>query len=520
MQQKTAHPHNNPDLPSFIDPDLAEILPDLDLVQDVWNSCKRVEGNYLRKEEKEPDKAYRNRLSRTRFDNRFRPMILGYAGLLSNFTLSNNAAQSIKQNQDDINLSGDSLTSFLLTTDEMALRDGGCFVLVDFPQADPTIQSNADLVASGRRPYLVAIDRRNVLNAQFAIENGFLTFQQVSIRESWKVQVGAFGCQYKTYYRLLTPGYYQVVEIVENGSDLQVQVAIDQNGNRLEGETGMQEIPLIWYSVNESDPFKTTPPFLNHAWLNLEHYQKRSSLNEVLHKCNLPIPVRKGLTIDSHTPANLTLGPNSFVDLPADGDFFFAEPTGAAIAATQSDLVKLETAMDRISLSFLNGGEVTKTATEILLDSSQAQATFDSMTQRKESLVDRIFEYWRKYTNEVDDGGIQINESILQPPPSPQDIQLILDYMGIKFSDRTGLEMLMQRGWLPKEFDLDSEEMRLAGLQPPERQILAGNQTITTESIAIEQINRANNSGDILNNPTQAVAGRQIVKSTSGGPNE
>lgn len=519
MQKNVQHPTNNPDLPSFVDPDLAEVLPDLELVQDVWNSCKRVEANYLRKEEKEPDKAYRNRLSRTKFDNRFRPMILGYAGLLSNFTLSTNVAPSIQQNQDDINLSGDSLISFLLNVDEMALRDGGCFILVDFPQADPTIQSNADLIASGRRPYLVAIDRRNLLNAQFEMVNGFLSFKQVSIRENWKVNVGAFGCEYCTYYRLLTPGYYQVVEIIENGTDLQVQVVVDANGNRLEGETGLNEIPLIWYSVNESDPFKTVPPFLNHAWLNLEHYQKRSSLNEVLHKCNLPIPVRKGLTVDANTPANLTLGPNSFVDLPSDGDFFFAEPTGAAIAATQSDLVKLETAMDRISLSFLNGGETTKTATEILLDSSQAQATFDSMTQRKESLVSRIFEYWRKYTNETQDGGIQINESILQPPPNPHDIQLVLDYMGIKFSDRTGLAMLMQRGWLPKEFDLDAEEARLAGLQPPERQILASNQTITSEAAVMSQM-ATNNSGNILNNPAEAIAGRQTVKSTSGGPLE
>jgi hypothetical protein len=30
--QTQAHPSTNPDLPSFVDPDLAEVLPDLDLV--------------------------------------------------------------------------------------------------------------------------------------------------------------------------------------------------------------------------------------------------------------------------------------------------------------------------------------------------------------------------------------------------------------------------------------------------------------------------------------------------------
>lgn len=518
MKQNTRQTQN-PDLPSFVDPDLAEVMPDLEVVNDVWNSCKGVEPKYLRKEQQEPDQAYANRLSRTKFDNRFRPMINGYVGLLSNFTLSPNVAPSIEEAQQNVNLAGDSLWSFLSTVDEMALRDGGCFVLVDYPQADPRIQSNASLIASGRRPYMVAIDRRNVLNGSFEIVNGRQRFQQVSICELWKVPVGLYGCEYRTYYRILTPGYYQVVEITESNNELTASVVVDQDGNPLEGETGLDEIPIVWYSVNESDPFKTTPPFLNHAWLNIEHYQKRSSLNEVMHKCNLPVPVRKGLRSDGSTP-KLTLGPNSFVDLPADGDFHFAEPTGAAIAATQQDIEKLEGAMDRISLSFLNGGEAAKTATEVLLDSSQAQATFDSMARRKESLVDRIFEYWRAYTGETQDGGIQVSESILQPPATPQELQLILDYMGVKFSDRTGLEMLLQRGFIPKDTDLDAEVALLAG--QPQNSPLASNEQINAEAQLMTSMTAPRQGAQTVGglDAVDAVANRQVVLSTSGGPND
>ncbi|QLE47866.1 hypothetical protein FD724_06905 [Nostoc sp. C057] len=39
------------------------------------------------------------------------------------------------------------------------------------------------------------------------------------------------------------------------------------------------------------------------------------------------------------------------------GTFFFAEPSGVAIAASKDDIKNLEAAMDRMTLDFLTSGE-------------------------------------------------------------------------------------------------------------------------------------------------------------------
>lgn len=464
----TAPPTDNPNLPSFQEADYGAIAPDLALVLDCWNDLKGRKELYLPQEEAEPRKAYANRLERTRFDNRFEPAIRGHAGLLSQFDLTEATPPTLQTAAENIDLQGNDATTFWQQADEWCLRDGGVGVLVEYPTADPGIQSKGDLLASGRRPYLVLCDRRNILNWRTETVNGVVVLQRVTIREYRQVADGAFGSKLATRYRVLQPGYWSIYRIEQDqGSNWQ---AILEE----EGETGLDTIPLIWYApTGATEWFVGKPPFINLAGLNIEHFQKRSSLNEVMHKCNLPVPVRRGLvkTIqDLAKVPRLIIGPNSVVDVPESGDFTFAEPTGNAIAATQADITKLEAAMDRVSLAFLNGGEGQKTATEVILDTAQTQCTLKGMARRKENAAWKVAALWAAYTGEAQPehgAGLAVNESILKPPANPQDVQLILDNMGVKFSNKLGLEMLRDRNWLPPEFDLQAE---LAQLEASDRQ--------------------------------------------------
>ncbi len=439
--------------PSFLSLDYINYQSELQLLEDCWRSLKNTEKIYLPKEAKEPANAWSDRTKRTVFDNRFEPAIKDYAGLLSAFDFNGDIAQSIVDNRNNIDLTGNDLWTFFHEVDQYALRDGWCGVLVEFPPLNPDIQSQSDLLEAQRRPYLVLIDRRDVLNWRTTQVNGANILSQVTIREVRVEPDGEYGEKENIYYRVLRPGEYLIYQEFEEQGEKQV-LLVDQ------GVTSLQKIPLVCYSVTESD-FTASAPFLNLAKLNIEHYQKRSQLNEVLRKCNLPVPVRKGLirTLDDFKKVPpLVIGPNSVLDVPENGDFFFAEPSGVAIAATKEDLKDLELAMDRITLDFLTSGQHQKTATEVVLDSTKTSSNLKGVARRKESAIQQVFSYWVEYTGENEGGGIEIDESLLSMPITPEQIDKLENLATGGWISQKTLLMLLQRGkTLPRQFDIDEE---------------------------------------------------------------
>jgi hypothetical protein len=452
MKPSATHPTNDPNLPSFVHPIAADHSPDLDLVLKVWRDVAGHKAEFIPKEFKENPKAYAGRLNRVAFDNRFAPAIRAHAGLLSDFAISEQAPTSMVEAAQNIDLCGNSWHTFSDGVDQHALRDGGAIVLVDYQTEDPEIDTLYKQAKSQRRPYLVEVDRRNILNWSIVDNNGRPTLDRVVIRESHLMPDGTFGVAEKTLYRLLTPGYWQVWEIIDNKGKY-APLLVD------EGETSLGEIPIVWYSFDNAGLFASDLPFAALARLNIEHLQKRSDLNEVLHKCNLPVPVRKGAPVNPATQKmpDLTIGPNSVVDVPENGDFKFAEPAGTAIASSMQDLGNLEAAMDRVALAFLSGGEVQRTATEVVLDSAQIQSAIRSLSRRKESLWSEVARLWAAYTGETYDNSlrpIEVNERILKAPAQPQEIQVILDAIGVTIDHETGLNMLVDRQWLPATADI------------------------------------------------------------------
>lgn len=466
------HPHDDPNLPSYIDPAVQMLLGDLQMVQHVWNNLKGVRGKYLPKEHREPQVAYKNRLGRARFDNRFAPTIRANAGLLGSYSLHSDTPESITQHLSSIDGTGTDLKTFLTGLDQKALRDGGVGVMVEQHQPvdddGQPLDNAAQFAAAQIRPYLVAVDRRDILSFSYMVSSsGAVQITRVVIRELRRIDDGLYGSRLEQLYRVLYTGGWEVQQLRKVGNSWTASV-IEQ------GLTNLDQIPFCWYTLTGDKPFEGDLSFLNLAELNIEHFQKRSGLNEVLHKCNLPVPVRRGfigkftdLLSDAFKKlGGVALGPNTLLDIPKDGDFFFAEPSGSAISATQDDIERLEKAMDRVSLASLTGGEVQRTATEAMLDAAQAEAVLSNMAARKASCVERMFMLWGLYTGDPLRGGIEMQQSVLQMPPAAADVQTILDAMGMQISHRLGLQMLLAINWLPAHTDINAEAALIAGEEP------------------------------------------------------
>jgi hypothetical protein len=301
---------------------------------------------------------------------------------------------------------------------------------------------------------------------------------QATVMEWREVESGDFGFTLEPFFRVLTPGAFQVYKLNKQlGATTTLQLVE-------EGFTSLQEVPLIWYSPQPQRWGHGLPPFRELALLTLQHYRSRSDLNELLHRCALPVPVRRGaLLLDGQTPPPLVIGPNSVVDVPVDGDFRFAEPSGSSLAQQQDHLRHIEELINAETLAFMSGKEAV-TATQARLQAGQVQSGLMLAGLQKASLFEQIQFLWCAYTEEDPTGSLSINAQALEAKLEPQQVaqlQALAD--GGYLSKETTLKLLQRGGILPADFDVTAEVAEMDGRQRQEldqqlerdRQLLEGN---------------------------------------------
>lgn len=478
------HPVSEGNLPSYQAIAYRERLPDLCFVEDAFCGLgawyrdgavrdEKKAQKYLPRETKERSDSYKSRFSRSVFFEKFKPAIKGFAGILPVDSLSDDVFPGIEECQTDVDLRGTNLEAFFSAADEAALRDGAVGIMVEFPRqprdekGQKLIRSAADEKKFKLRPYLCIIERQQIINWKVSYANGKMRIEMLCLKEHTMEPDGLYGEKEATYYRILRPGSWELWEVKRVQGKWEAEL-IDEGG------TTLKEIPLVMYSVTDVCPFDAEPPFKNLAEMNFSHYQLYSDYRELIRKLCLPVPVRKGLVMPGAPVDNLPpliLGPNSCVDIPTDGDFYFAEPSGAAIAAIRLELDKLVEEMTRVTLGFLSSesGEA-KTATEVQLAAGSTQASLAGMALMKESAIEEVFRLWASYYGQEAGGSASINKDILQVRLDPQ---IIAAYSAMAAQNQisllTFLKMLKEGQVLPRDVEPDTEAEQVSQ-QMEERQ--------------------------------------------------
>lgn len=470
MQAKQPQPE---DFPDWVHPDLENLLEDLELVDDLWDGLRHKKiKKYIPKESQEPPEDYTQRVDLTKLDNLFAPTITGYSGLLSNFKLSEDVAPSIVSSIDNIDGEGNNLTVFLTDGDNAVLRDGCCAFLVDYPDTTTLdLSSTLKLSQADLRPYVSLIDRRNILNHHVSVENGQAFIEMLIIRTTKLLKKGLFGVAPETIYKVFERGK------IDTNCSVTCYSIDTKDGHKTLAQVGevayfqnRRDIPIVLYSTNDRNPLKAVPPFLNSARLNIKLLRKTAQLDEVIRRINLPVAVisddntsRVDITTGEQVFKPITIGCNTVVHTSSVGKFYFAEPTGAAIKATQDDIAALLKAIDRVSLAFLGGGkEGQMTATEALLNTAQVTTTIAGIARRKESCVQSLFKLWCSFTGEENAGTIVIDDSVIKPVMTDQGAQIIMDQIG-GITAELGLNILKNRWY---DFDVE-EELKRRGTSDP-----------------------------------------------------
>jgi len=467
MSQGIHHPINDPSLVSYHRPELVVLLPQLEQAYDCWTLLNAgglgaAKEKYLHREPAEPAAAYNARLERATYAPIYRDSIRSYAGLLGRFQIVD-APKSMVDADNDVDLQGSSMQSFLTLVDEMTLRDGGSYVMVDM-MPETGAQNFFDQLNDGRHPYLISVKRADVINWQVSYERGRETIQQVTLRQLRSVpdpEAGPFASKVEPVYYVMTPGKVETYRLVKTNSERWSNQKVD------EISTSLPIVPLVWYGATTTRFGQGDLPMDGLADLSIQHFQMRSDLCELLHKCAMPVPVRKGAPIGPDgRPAPLVLGPNTAVDLSAEGgDFSFAEPTGKSLERHQQEIQHVEELMDRSSLNFLYGANV-KTATEASLRASQVASSVSALIRNKVAMFNMVMRLWAWYAGEqsqiTDESGLAINDSLINKPLGASEMaQLVNLYTEGLMSQRTVLDELQRGGVIDPDLVVEEELERI-----------------------------------------------------------
>lgn len=481
-----AIPSNDPTLPSYRCPMYNAMSDDWEFVADMYkgrrawlsdsnNPIVSAINNkarlYLPQEPDEKDANYFNRIRRSSFHRKFGNAIDAFAGILSRFAITSKGMPESEGRYftEDVDNRGNSLARFMVQADIKALRDGVCYILVDYPErprnADGSELTYAEEQRLSLRPSLVLYDARQLVNWQVGYDHG-QSIEIVSLHESSYEQVGRYGVGLVERYRVLYPGggeLYKVVKIDDTNEVLQLERTWSATASI---------VTLIPYSIaiGASSVFgEDKPPFLDLAELNLRHYQKVSEKDEVMHKCNIPLLEinRKGGTISGATGKNvkpgdpqkdqpsISIGPSTVL---WNVDSRYVEPTGAALALTMQDIAELEAAMTQKTLDFLTLGDVAKTATEVVHTAAPLAASLGGMVVAKESVAARIFEYWQLYSGQQYEAAIVIDQGAMRAAINNSTVDRLMAIRASgDLSRSTFLHLIQEARILPLSLDIDQE---------------------------------------------------------------
>jgi Domain of unknown function (DUF4055) len=472
---KLAPPHrvkvDDSNLPSYQGSFYRDSANDLEFIADIyagskaWVSDDSKAKTYLPPFSKEGSDSYKARLKRSLFNNFFAPACKGFPGFLADLQGVETLHPNLVECLDDIDLCGNNFVSFLWQCDLKVIRDGFCGILIDMPRiprddnGKKLVRTLADQKTFKTRPYLVLLDRRNILSASCDMIQGKLQLHRVTIREYVDQPVGKFGTETITRYKTFgSDGSYCVEVLIEQNNDI-LSLVLE------EGFSDLKECPIVLYSATDINPLEAEPPLYNLAEKNRYYYELASEYRDIIHKMNVPVPVRVGLmqpgNPDQVIPP-MILGAG--VDVPQNGNFFFAELQGNVLETDRTELTALEISMNADSLRFLSSGNGGKTATEAILESTQVKANLNGMATLKESALQEISAKWGAFSGDKGyRGECKVNRDLLKMPLTEGEINALSKLATEShISVISLLEMLKAGDRLPEGIQPSQEIQRLA----------------------------------------------------------
>jgi hypothetical protein len=460
------------DPPWLEHPTLTGLRDRLQLVFDCWSLLELPDGTnrrpvYLPRGVEEPETCYCQRLEAARPTGFFRDALRTYAGMLSRLQWQE-LPNSLGRVLTDVDGRGTDLGLFLSLADLLALRDGGCLILLLPPQHRwPSEGDRLEAIARGDRlslPRLQLVPRGDLLNWRLPTDGApqalpasgpLAIVWREPRRSALPPRYASSNASVPTVVLDAHGGLtadlqawtYRSLSVSDDGLLLQSWLAepnpAEPSGYSVSSAGPVERIPqrfdlpALWYSADGAAFGEGDLSHLGLAHQYLNHYRCRSEYEDLLSRTALPVGVRTGL-VDPYgfrkgdgadgsgpspqRPQRLVLSSSSFMDLPEGASFRWVEIEARSLAEHRAYLQQLEEAMRRDALSPSLAGGPARTELEVSLAAGQGFAVLQSLAAQKVSLCSSLLRQWSVITAErlCEGAGACLEVTPLAPPQKPQ----------------------------------------------------------------------------------------------------
>jgi len=239
---------------------------------------------------------YKNYVQRATYFNACGRTLEGLVGMVFRKEPSKEYPTALQSLIDDLDLSGNSIDRLAQHTMTELIRAGRMGMLVEYPQVNVEVNSQAQASALNLRPYVTKYPAESILDWRIERVNNAMQPTMIKLMESYEVSTSVFEHESKPQIRAL---------LLENGIYIQ---RIYRSGDKNEWlQWGDDIIPLMrgnpltsipfWAFGSETNSLELQqPPILDLVDLNLAHYRVNADYERGCHFAGLPTPDCHDLT--------------------------------------------------------------------------------------------------------------------------------------------------------------------------------------------------------------------------------
>ena len=370
-------------------------------------------------------------------------------------TLGEDVPERLKPWLQNVDLSGRDLHSFLSEITQEAMGYGFAGILVDFPKAGNLV-TKADEQAAGVRPYFVQVHVQNILGWLPKNATSLEGLTQLRLLESVSEPNGDFDTKEIEQVRVLGRGTWQTWRQRETAGKKDWVL-------HEEGATTLKRIAFVPVYGKRLGYMQATPPLLELAHANVEHWQTKSDRQTNLHMLSVPILFARMLEA-----AILTVGVGSAVkaDHP-DADMKYVEMSGVAVEAGRLVLLDLEDQMRQAGAELLVIKPGNVTVSQTLADNEQGACALQKIAGNVEDAADQALQLMADWVNEPEGGHVTIFKDFGAATLAEASAELLFKGASTGLlSAESYFNELKRRGILSPDLDWETEQERIMSAAP------------------------------------------------------
>lgn len=424
-----------------------------DLVADLMGgtaAMRRAGKKHLPQWPAEEEKAYKARLATATLFPAYARTVSVLTGkpFSKPVTIGEDVPERMRQWLENVDLEGRNLHAFAADLCSNALGYGICGILVDCPPAEGA-RTIEDEKRAGVRPYFVHVRHDAILGWRAEKRGGSMVLTQLRLMETVEEPDGDFGTKQVPQVRVLEPGKWTTYREITDAAGKKTWA------EHLSGPTSIKVIPFVPVYGFRKDFMIGSPPMIELAHMNVEHWQSKSDQQTILHVARVPILFTKGFA--ENEP--IVVGAGTSVSASGEhADMKYVEHSGAGIQAGRESLLDLEASMRQVGAELLVIKPGNTTEVQTLSDNEQGMCDLQRIMQSLEDALDQALDLMAEFVGEKEGGHVHIYNDFGVATLAEASAKLLFEMKADgSLSHGTLLNELKRRSVLSPDIDVNKE---------------------------------------------------------------